>query len=160
MSATATAADPTPAKAAQTASAIANGTGSPSFPVLDGAALAKSVEDSKDPRDKTLVIRKVTDDIVIFSVPFVRAFCSMRTSFWRIAFADTSQARVGFIPIGGRSTAIRLPSGIFIYVSTALTPATRAVIDKMGGEVKWLVTPDGEHSMYIEEYTKAFPDAK
>ena len=30
----------------------------------------------------------------------------------------------------------------------------------MGGEVKWLVTPDGEHAMYMEEFTKAYPDAK
>lgn len=30
----------------------------------------------------------------------------------------------------------------------------------MGGEVKWLVTPDGEHAMFISEYVEAYPNAK
>ncbi len=70
------------------------------------------------------------------------------------------QTRGGLFPIGGRSTAIRLPSSeVFVYVSSPHTPATAGTIAKMG-EVQWLVTPDGEHSLYIEDFVKAYPNAK
>lgn len=64
------------------------------------------------------------------------------------------------IPIGGRSTAIRLPQGLFVYVSHPLTTATREALQKLGGEVRWLVTPDGEHGMNIQAWAEAFPNAK
>ena len=75
------------------------------------------------------------------------------------------------MPIGGRTTAIRLTEstekGIFVYASSPLSPATKTAIKKLGdeaggegGEVKWLVTPDGEHGMYIGDWKKAFPNAK
>ena len=65
------------------------------------------------------------------------------------------------MPIGGRTTAVRLPtSDIFLYASTPLSPATAETLQNMGGEVKWIVTPDGEHAMFTEQYTKAFPNAK
>jgi len=95
---------------------------------------------STDKRDKTLVIRQLTPEIVIFSTPF---------------------SRFGTISIGGRSTAIKLPSNeIFVYVSTPHTPATQETLKRMGGEVKYLVTPDGEHGMYIQEFVDAYPNAK
>lgn len=75
------------------------------------------------------------------------------------------------MPIGGRTTAIRLTQstekGIFVYASSPVSPATKAAIQKLSseagpgeGDVKWLVTPDGEHGMYIGDWKKAFPDAK
>lgn len=75
------------------------------------------------------------------------------------------------MPIGGRTTAIRLTEstekGIFVYASSPLSPATKSAIQKLsseagseGGEVKWLVTPDGEHGMYIGDWKKEFPNAK
>ena len=65
------------------------------------------------------------------------------------------------MPIGGRTTAVQLKSSdIFVYVSHPPTPATKAVLAKMGGEVKYLVTPDGEHDMNIEAFHKAYPQAK
>lgn len=82
---------------------------------------------------------------------------------------------MGLVPIGGRSTAIRLTQstepGIFVYASSPLSPATKAAIEKLsaeagpdnggeGGKVRWLVTPDGEHGMYIQDWKNAFPDAK
>jgi hypothetical protein len=70
MSTTTSAAGATPAQAAQTASALATKP-TPSLPPLDGEALAKLVEGSSDAKDKHLVIRKLTDEIVIFSQPFV-----------------------------------------------------------------------------------------
>ncbi|WWD21681.1 hypothetical protein CI109_106167 [Kwoniella shandongensis] len=122
---------------------------------------AKFAESSTDERDKTLVIRQVTPEIVTFSTPFTRG---------------------GVIPIGGRSTAVRLsrppkptvgatsiqPSAqsgsssdnqVFVYVSTPLTPATKETLKELG-EVKWLVTPDGEHGMFIKEYAEYYKDAQ
>jgi hypothetical protein len=101
-------------------------------PIADVAA-------SSDSTDQNLVIRQVTPDIITFSLPFTR----------------------GGLAIGGRGTAIKLPSSeIMLYVSSPYTPATAETIAKFGGEVKWLVTPDGEHDMYIEEYSKAYPNAQ
>lgn len=95
---------------------------------------------STDSVDKTLVIRQVTPDIITFSLPFTRA---------------------GMVPIGGRQTAVKLPNNdIFIYVSSPHSPATAETIARMGGPVKYLVTPDGEHGMYIEDYHKAYPEAQ
>ncbi|WWC86678.1 uncharacterized protein L201_001555 [Kwoniella dendrophila CBS 6074] len=122
------------------------------------------VNSSTDDRDKELVIRQVTPDIVTFSVPFTRA---------------------GVVPIGGRSTAIRIPrppkpsvteggiqpapqtsqstdstgSQVLVYASTPLTKATIEALKGLG-EVKWLVTPDGEHTMYIQEYVDHYPNAQ
>lgn len=91
-----------------------------------------------------------------------------------------NQTRSGFLPIGGRSTAIRLfrpskpiitqnaiqphpqsaPSDVvFVYASHPLTAATKEALNTLG-EVKWLVTPDGEHGMYIQEYVDHFPGAQ
>ncbi|WVQ69504.1 uncharacterized protein L199_007724 [Kwoniella botswanensis] len=116
------------------------------------------VNSSSDSRDKELVIRQVTPDIVTFSVPFTR----------------------GMVPIGGRSTAVRISrqpkpsvteSGIqpapqsnssgevLVYASTPLTKATVEALKSLG-EVKWLVTPDGEHTMYIQEYVDHYPSAE
>lgn len=65
------------------------------------------------------------------------------------------------MPIGGRSTAVRLgDKGVFVYVSHPLTPATEQALKQLGGEVKWLVTPDGEHGMNIKAWADAFPNAK
>ncbi|KAK8847594.1 hypothetical protein IAR55_005453 [Kwoniella newhampshirensis] len=123
--------------------------------------ISKLVEASTDERDKTLVIRQVTPEIVTFSTPFTRG---------------------GVLPIGGRSTAVKLSrppkptvgttsiqpaaqsgsssdSEVFLYVSTPLTPATKDALKSMG-EVKWLVTPDGEHGMFIKEYVDFYKDAK
>ncbi|KAK6903491.1 hypothetical protein I204_02889 [Kwoniella mangroviensis CBS 8886] len=116
------------------------------------------VNSSSDSRDKELVITQVTPDIVTFSVPFSR----------------------GMVPIGGRSTAVRISrqpkpsvteggiqpapqvnsSGeVLVYASTPLTKATVEALKSLG-EVKWLVTPDGEHTMYIQEYVDHYPSAQ
>jgi len=94
---------------------------------------------SQDKTDKELVVREVTPGIVTFSIPFSR----------------------GGLPIGGRSTAIRHSSGdLLLYVSHPHTPATAEVIAGMGGEVKWLVTPDGEHGINFKQYHGAYPSAQ
>jgi hypothetical protein len=65
------------------------------------------------------------------------------------------------VPIGGRSTAVSLgDKGIFVYVSHPLTAATQDALKLLGGEVKWLVTPDGEHGINIQAWADAFPNAQ
>jgi len=64
------------------------------------------------------------------------------------------------MPIGGRSTAIALPNDeVFVYVSHPLTQATRSTLEKLGN-VQYLVSPDGEHAMYMKDYATAYPTAK
>ncbi|KAL7419151.1 hypothetical protein Q5752_005987 [Cryptotrichosporon argae] len=95
---------------------------------------------STDERDAKLVIREVVPGVVTFSVPFTRG---------------------GLVPIGGRSTALRLASGdVFVYASHPVTPATRAALNDLGGEVKYLVTPDAEHDMNIDQWVEAYPNAQ
>ncbi|KAL7411000.1 hypothetical protein BDY24DRAFT_398301 [Mrakia frigida] len=89
--------------------------------------------------DLSPIIRSITPAISIFSIPF---------------------KRFGLMPIGGRSTAIKLQSGdIWIYVSTPLQESTKAEIARLGGEVKYLVVPDMEHTMNISAFHKAYPTA-
>jgi hypothetical protein len=104
--------------------------------------------------DKALVVREVLPGIVTFSIPFV----SGDSPYVFRVFSD-SQARAGAVPIGGRSTAIRHGSGsVLIYVSSPHTPATAEILAGLG-EVKWLVTPDGEHGISFEQYAQAYPNA-
>ncbi|TXT16084.1 hypothetical protein VHUM_00587 [Vanrija humicola] len=97
--------------------------------------------ESSDPRDANLVIREVVPGLLTFSIPF---------------------ARFGWVPIGGRSTAVRLNNGddIWVYVSHPYTDATDKALKQLGGKVKWLVTPDGEHGMNIKAWAEQFPDAQ
>ncbi|KAF7974990.1 hypothetical protein HWV62_10747 [Athelia sp. TMB] len=81
----------------------------------------------------------VTPDIWTFSKPFVR---------------------FGFLPWGGRSTAIRLATGeVWILASTPLTLNTKEAIDKLG-PVKWIMAGDVVHYMFLSEYKAAYPEAK
>lgn len=78
-----------------------------------------------------------------------------------VGHSNALQARFGLIPIGGRSTAVRLSSGdIFVYVSHPYTEATDLALKELGGQVKWLVTPDGEHGMNIKAWAEKFPEAQ
>jgi len=89
--------------------------------------------------DKETVIREVVPNVWTFSKPF---------------------ARQGFIPFGGRSTAIKLSDGgVWVFASTPLTPATQAKIDELG-PLKYIVGPDAVHYMFLAEFKKAYPEAK
>ncbi|KZT50589.1 hypothetical protein CALCODRAFT_488587 [Calocera cornea HHB12733] len=86
-----------------------------------------------------IVIREVAPGVTIFSKPF---------------------ARFGIVPFGGRSTAIKLTNGdVWVFVSTPLSDDTKSTLDTMG-TVKYLITPDAVHSLYISEFHKAYPEAK
>ncbi|KAG6829747.1 hypothetical protein H0H92_003623 [Tricholoma furcatifolium] len=68
--------------------------------------------------------------------------------------------RSGFIPFGGRSTAIKLKSGgVWVLASTPLEPETKAKIDDLG-PVKYIISPDAVHHLYLGEFKKAYPEAK
>lgn len=89
--------------------------------------------------DKVMVIRSVTPDIKTFSVPFLR--------FGRIA-------------IGGRGTAVRLASGsAAVFSPVALTNNVKREMESVG-PTKYIVALDQEHHIFLEEWHKAFPDAK
>ncbi|KAF9652360.1 hypothetical protein BDM02DRAFT_3153796 [Thelephora ganbajun] len=85
------------------------------------------------------VIREVAKDVWIFSKPF---------------------SRFGVIPLGGRSTAIKLyDGGVWVLASTPLEAETKAKIDELG-PVKFIIGPDQGHHLYLGEFKKAYPDAK
>ena len=61
--------------------------------------------------------------------------------------------RSGVMPIGGRSTAVKLTNGdLWVIASTPLTKETRAKLDELGGRVAYLVGPDVEHTMFLREF--------
>ncbi|KAK6435913.1 hypothetical protein LTR95_007899 [Oleoguttula sp. CCFEE 5521] len=89
--------------------------------------------------EKVMVIRSVTPDIKTFSTPFLR--------FGRIA-------------IGGRGTAVRLQSGnTAVFSPVALTPTVKEEMHALG-PAKYLVALDAEHHIFLEEWSKAYPDAR
>lgn len=114
------------------------------------------------------VAQRVTPDITCLQVPFFR---------FRL------------LPIGGRSTIIRLASGgaggLWILVSSPLDATAREEIARLGGDVRcvlrsvaslsmdrryspteratanrYLVAPDLVHMLYIHQFHTAFPEAR
>lgn len=74
-------------------------------------------------------------------------------------------SRFGIIPVGGRSTAIQLQSppnagSLWVLASTPLDEPTKAKIQEMGGEVKYLVAADNVHHLFVKEWLDAYPRAK
>ena len=124
------------------------------------------------------VIRKVTNNVWTFSRcvslenPSTQFLAKMTMTF------ASPFSRFGFIPVGGRSTAVRLSNGnVWILASTPLDVETKAKLDELG-PVKYIIGPDAEHSMYLGEisyfnsqiivillcyegeFKRAYPDAK
>ncbi|KZV87793.1 hypothetical protein EXIGLDRAFT_741299 [Exidia glandulosa HHB12029] len=86
----------------------------------------------------TTVIREVAPGVTIFSVPFKR----------------------GFLPLGGRSTAVKLSDGgVWLLASHALDASTRAALDALG-PVHYVVSCDNAHSLFLSQYKDAYPEAK
>ncbi|KZT50591.1 hypothetical protein CALCODRAFT_488589 [Calocera cornea HHB12733] len=85
------------------------------------------------------VIREVTAGVWIFSRPF---------------------ARFGLLPVGGRSTAIKLQTGdVWVLASTKLDDPTKAKLHELG-PVKYIIAADAVHTDFISEFKREFPDAK
>ncbi|KAG8857994.1 hypothetical protein FRB96_005485 [Tulasnella sp. 330] len=86
-----------------------------------------------------LVIREVKAGIWTFSVPFKRS---------------------GVLPVGGRSTALKLKDGsVFLVASTKADDETLTKIREIG-PVKYIIAPDYEHYLNLKDFHKAFPEAK
>ncbi|KAF5345380.1 hypothetical protein D9757_013386 [Collybiopsis confluens] len=97
-------------------------------------------QDTVLPNLPDLVIREVTSGIWTFSCPFGRG-------------------PFGFLPWGGRSTAIKLSTGdVWVLASTPLTADTKSTIDGLGS-VKWIIAPDIVHHLFLGQYKKAYPEA-
>jgi len=64
---------------------------------------------------------------------------------------------LGF-PYPTRMAVMALPRGLFVWSPIALTPALRAEVDALG-EVRWLVTPNKLHHLFLSAWKAAYPDA-
>ncbi|UZJ57348.1 hypothetical protein CBS101457_006668 [Exobasidium rhododendri] len=86
------------------------------------------------------VIRNISPNLTTFSMPF---------------------SRFGVIPIGGRSTAVKLSGdkGVWVMASTPLDEETKAKLQEMG-QVKYVVAGDVVHHLYVGDFKKAYPEAK
>ncbi|KAM5471828.1 hypothetical protein MauCBS54593_003234 [Microsporum audouinii] len=90
--------------------------------------------------EKVMVIRKICDNIVTCSLPF---------------------SRLGIFKFGGRATLVRLQTGsIAVFSPVALTHSVREAVDSLGGNVKYLIAPDMEHHLFLNDWTKAYPEAE
>ncbi|KAJ9150771.1 hypothetical protein NKR23_g3493 [Pleurostoma richardsiae] len=89
----------------------------------------------------TTVIRDLTPNITIFSVPF--------------------SVLGGKLKIGGRCTVVRLHTGsLAVFSPVALTPAVQAKLSALGGPVRWIASVNVEHHLHISAWAAAFPGAK
>ncbi|TCD65752.1 hypothetical protein EIP91_002236 [Steccherinum ochraceum] len=87
-----------------------------------------------------IVIRQVTPEITTFSKPFNKLF--------------------GLLPMGGRSTAVKLSDGtVWVVASTPLSPETKEAIDAMG-LVEYIMAASADHHFFLTEWQKAYPEAK
>ncbi|KZO89969.1 hypothetical protein CALVIDRAFT_551709 [Calocera viscosa TUFC12733] len=85
------------------------------------------------------VIREVASGVWIFSRPF---------------------SRFGILPVGGRSTAIKLGSGdVWVLASTQLDDPTKAKLHELG-PVKYIIAADAVHNLFISQFKLEFPEAK
>ncbi|KAI9061133.1 hypothetical protein FKP32DRAFT_983657 [Trametes sanguinea] len=86
-----------------------------------------------------IVIREVAPNVWTFSRPFI---------LYKV------------LPIGGRSTAIRLESGaVWILASTPLTDETKQKLAELG-DVEYIVAGNSFHNLYLKPYKEAYPSAK
>ncbi|EMC94981.1 hypothetical protein BAUCODRAFT_34980 [Baudoinia panamericana UAMH 10762] len=91
--------------------------------------------------EKVMVVRNVTPNIKICSTPFLR---------------------FGYIKVGGRGTIVALQSGnLAVFSPVAMTATVKKELATFGnGQVKYITALDQEHHIFLEEWHKAFPDAK
>ncbi|MFM7427859.1 MAG: hypothetical protein ACKO7W_23145 [Elainella sp.] len=78
-----------------------------------------------------------------------------------------AQERVGYrppmqprYPYSHRAVVLRLSDGsLFVLSPIQLTPEIRAEVDALG-TVKFLVSPNHLHHLYLGDWSQAYPDAK
>ena len=75
---------------------------------------------------------QITPELVTFSKPFSRF--------------------LGWFPMGGRSTAIKLSSGdVWVIASTPFTEETKTAVEKLG-TVKYILAADADHHFFLSEW--------
>jgi hypothetical protein len=94
----------------------------------------------KEPKESHAVIRQLTPNVTIISLPF----------------------SAGIAEVGTRTTVLRLPTSgaLLVYCPADLDDEVRAAIAAMGGPVKYLVCGNIGHHVFIHEWAAAFPDAQ
>lgn len=91
--------------------------------------------------EKVMVMRKIHPDVLTCSVPFLR---------------------FGRVKIGGRGTIVRLQTGaLAVFSPVALTESVKKELSTFGsGQIKYITALDAEHHIFLEPWSKAFPEAK
>jgi hypothetical protein len=93
--------------------------------------------------------KQVTNGVWTFS-RYARSDLVWRLLLMNIPFSPFS--RLGFLTIGGRSTAIKLKDGgVWILASTELDNPTKTTIDGMG-PVRYIIGADAVHYLYLSAY--------
>lgn len=74
--------------------------------------------------------------------------CKVATDVWTFSCPFS---RFGIIPIGGRSTAIKLSSGdVWVLASTPLNEETKSKLNELG-PVKYIVGGDAVHHLFLSQ---------
>jgi len=77
-----------------------------------------------------------------------------------IWLSDGPMADVGGFQYPTRMAVIRLSSGgLFIWSPVALSPALQAAVDALG-EVRFLIAPNSLHHLFLDEWKRAYPNAR
>jgi len=65
------------------------------------------------------------------------------------------------IDVGGRSVICRMNDGsLLVHSPVNFTSELGSAIDKLGGSIGYIVSPNYEHLKYASQWNKAYPDAK
>jgi len=87
-----------------------------------------------------MVIRSLTPNITILSVPFLR---------------------YDKVKLGGRSTIVKLATGnLAVFSPVSLTDEARSTVNSLGGKVSYLIAPDVEHHLNLAPWKREFASAK
>ncbi|PSR84034.1 hypothetical protein PHLCEN_2v5546 [Hermanssonia centrifuga] len=96
--------------------------------------------------------------------------------------AEIPFARFGFLPVGGRSTAVKLSSGdVWVLASTPLDDATKNKLEEIGpvkcihdsalcdysffkadedyAQHRYIIGADLKHHLYLGDFKKQYPEA-
>ena len=64
------------------------------------------------------------------------------------------------IDVGGRSVIVRMSDGnLLVHSPVEWTENLGRALDQLGGEIKYVVSPNYEHLKYAEQWAKQYPNA-
>lgn len=72
--------------------------------------------------------------------------------------ADGPEVSFFGVPYPTRMVLIRLPEGLWVWSPTALDAGLREAVAALG-TVRWIVSPNKIHHLFIPEWLEAFPEA-